>query len=141
MGVEVTAVEPGQLIARDVDQEVVDAQPGGRGHQVLDGADPNPERPHRGGEMAIHHMLGIGRNQAALRQRVSADQGNDKRQCDSQNHTFQHHISSFSGNISRWRWVSEQDRHCAGCFGHGRGRTDFFAGDYALHHAGFVSPP
>ena len=61
------AVEPGQLIARDVHQEIVDAKPGGGRHQVLDGADPHAERPHRGGEMTIHHMLGIGRDQRSVR--------------------------------------------------------------------------
>ena len=34
---------------------------------VLDGPHPDPEGPDRGGEMAIHHMLGIGRDQSPVR--------------------------------------------------------------------------
>src|SRR6186713_1772409 len=61
------AVQPGQLLTGDVHQEIVDAQPRRGRHEVLDGPDPDAERAHGRGEVAVDHMIGVGRDEGAIR--------------------------------------------------------------------------
>ena len=67
------AVGGGDLRAVDLDVEVVDAEPGRGGHQVLHGLDAGSVAAHRGGVVRVDHAVGRGPDQLAVRPGAECD--------------------------------------------------------------------